>query len=81
MTNYPRLFGDDLRNLLEQYDGEIQSIEFMLKAGYLSEVEYLNLSAKGITSSRDFQGDMHEYLDLEGLDKIKEKRLSLSAAS
>lgn len=77
MTDYPRLFGDDLRNLLDQYDGEIQSIEFMLKAGYLSEAEYLSLSAKGITSSRDFQGDIHEYIDIEGLDKIKEKEAEL----
>ena len=77
MSDYPRLFGDDLRNLLNEYDGEIQNIEFIFKSGYLSEAEYLRLAARGITSSSDYEGDIHDHLDLEGLDIIKDKEAEL----
>lgn len=77
MKNNPRLVGDDLRSLLNQYDGDLQNIEFMFKAGYLSEVEYQSLLARGIASSVDFQGDLHDHLDLEGLDEIKAKEAEL----
>jgi hypothetical protein len=77
MTNYQRLFGDDLRSLLNQYDGNMQNIEFMRKAGYLSEAEYKSLAARGIKSSVDLQGDLHDHLDLEGLDEIKAKEAEL----
>ena len=77
MSDYPRLFGDDLRNLLNKYDGEIQNIEFIFKSGYLTEAEYLRITARGITSSSDYEGDIHDHLDLEGLDIIKGKEAEL----
>ena len=78
MAAYPRLYGDDLRNLLSQYNGDIQSIEFMHKAGYLSDAEYQTLLERGIASSSDFQGDIHDHTDLEGLEEIKEKEAELT---
>lgn len=77
MSDYPRLFGDDLRDLLNKYDGEIQNIEFIFKSGYLTEAEYLRITARGITSSSDYEGDIHDHLDLEGLDIIKGKESEL----
>lgn len=79
MASLPRLIGQELADLLGQYSGDMQDIEFMYKAGYLSDVEYQRLSSRGISSAEDFQGDIHDFLDLEGLDEIQEKHSELIA--